>query len=87
VEFLANLSKKFASCDLVANAENKLCKLAQKGKYLIFTDFLTEFTNLTDVCDWDDALRIRALKERISVDLKKLVACQVTKPDRSYYAS
>ena len=30
---------------------------------------------------------MRALKERISVDLKKLVACQVTQPDRSDFAA
>jgi hypothetical protein len=35
------------------------------------------------MCDWDDASHVRALKERISVDLKKLVAYQVTQPDRS----
>ena len=86
-EFLAHLTKKFATLDLAADAENKLRKLVQEGKYSIFTDFLTEFTNLTDVCNWDDASHVRVLKERISVDLKKLVACQVTQPDRSDFTA
>src|SRR3981081_4635850 len=86
-EFVAHLARKFATLDLVADAENKLRKLAQEGKYSIFTDFLTEFTNLTDVYDWDDTPGLRALKERISVALKKLVACQVTQPDRSDFAA
>jgi hypothetical protein len=37
------------------------------------------------MCEWDDASRVRALKERISVDLKKLVTCQVTQPDCSAF--
>jgi hypothetical protein len=73
-EFLAHLAKKFATLDLGADAENKLRRLVQEGKYSIFTNFLIAFTNLTDICDWDDASHVRALKERIAVDLKKLVA-------------
>jgi hypothetical protein len=87
VEFLAYLAKKFATLDLVADADNKLRKLVQEGKYTIYTDFLLEFTNLTNVCNWDDASSVRALKERISVDLKKLVTCQVTQLDRIDYAA
>ena len=85
-EFLAHLAKKFATLDLAADGENKIRKLAQKDEYAAFTDFITEFTNLTDVCDWDDTARVRALKEKISKDLKKLVACQVTQPDRDDFS-
>jgi hypothetical protein len=83
VEFLTHLAKKFATLNLTADVENKLRKLAQEEKYSIFIDFLTEFTTLTDVCNWDNTSRVRVLKERISVDLKKVVACQVTQPDRN----
>jgi hypothetical protein len=50
-EFLAHLTKKFATFDLATDVEYKLRKLLQDGKYSIYTDFLTEFTNLTDICD------------------------------------
>jgi hypothetical protein len=86
-EFLAHLAKQFATLDLAADAENKLRKLVQEGIYSIFTDFLTEITDLTYICNWDDASRVRELKERISVDRKKLVACQVTQPDRNDFAA
>jgi hypothetical protein len=76
-EFLAHLAKKFTILNLTADVKNKLRKLAQEGKYSIFMDFLTEFTNFTDMCDWDYTSYVRALKERILVDLKKLVTYQV----------
>jgi hypothetical protein len=76
IEFLAHLAKKFATLDLAADVENKLRKLVQEGKYSIVTNFLTEVTNLIDMYDWDDTSCVRALKERILVDLKKLVACK-----------
>lgn len=45
------LARKYATMDLAADAENKLRSLSQKDEFAAFTDFLTEYTNLTDVCD------------------------------------
>jgi hypothetical protein len=50
-EFMAYLAPKYATLDLAADAENKLRILAQKDDFAAFIGFLTEFANLTDICE------------------------------------
>jgi hypothetical protein len=54
-KFIEFLSKKYTTHNLIAEVENKLSTVAQAGKLSIFADFLTEYTNLTYICEWDDA--------------------------------
>ena len=65
-DFMNHLARKYATMDLAANAENKLRSLLQKDEFASFTDFLTEYTNLTDICDWDGTARVRGFRERLS---------------------
>ncbi|GAB1312038.1 hypothetical protein MFIFM68171_02248 [Madurella fahalii] len=71
-EFMTHLARKYATLDLAADAENKLRTLAQKDDFAAFTDFLTEFTNLTDPKDPDamDVDTIRANLTRIPEEEK-----------------
>lgn len=75
-EFMTHLARKHATLDLAADAENKLRTLAQKDDFAAFTDFLTEFTNLTDVCDWDGAARVRGFREKLSRRMREALNMQ-----------
>lgn len=85
-EFMAHLERKYATLDLAADAENQLRKLAQKDEFAVFTDFLTEFTNLTDVCDWDGAARVRGFREKLSRRMREALNMQVNTPARDDFA-
>lgn len=81
-EFIDSLAKKYANIDLVADAERKLRKLSQQGKYARFTDFLTEFTTLCDQAGWDDTTRVRAFREKLSQAMRDMVKPQINLPAR-----
>jgi hypothetical protein len=38
------------------------------------------------MCEWDDATRVRALREKISPKLREMVNCQVDTPDRDNFS-
>jgi hypothetical protein len=80
--FMDHLARKYATMDLAANAENKLRSLSQKDEFAAFTDFLTEYTNLTDVCDWDGTARVRGFRERLSKRMREALNMQITTPER-----
>ncbi|KAK3897148.1 hypothetical protein C8A05DRAFT_39307 [Staphylotrichum tortipilum] len=82
-EFMTHLARKYATLDLAADAKNKIRTLAQKDDFAAFTDFLTEFTNLTDICEWDDAARVRGFREKLSRRMREALNMQVTTPARN----
>jgi hypothetical protein len=84
-DFMNHLARKYATMDLAANAENKLRSLSQKDEFASFTDFLTEYTNLTDVCDWDSTARVRGFRERLSRRMREALNMQVTTPERDNF--
>ncbi|KAK4148542.1 hypothetical protein C8A00DRAFT_38881 [Chaetomidium leptoderma] len=79
---MEHLAKKYATLDLVADAENKLRRLKQADEFRVFTDFLTEFVNLADICDWDSITRVRNFREKIASELTTMVSNQVNLPAR-----
>jgi len=81
-EFMNHLARKYATIDLAANAENRLRSLSQKDEFAAFTDFLTEYTNLTDVCDWDGTARVRGFRERLSRRMRDALNMQINTPER-----
>jgi hypothetical protein len=85
-DFITTLAKKYATHDIVADAENKLTDLAQKDKFAVFSDFLTEFANLTDICEWDEATKVREFKNKLSQRLRDAVMVQVVQPGRDDWA-
>lgn len=82
-DFMDHLARKYATMDLAANAENKLRSLSQKDEFAAFTDFLTEYTNLTDVCDWDGTARVRGFRERLSKRMREALNMQINTPERN----
>ncbi|KAK4148340.1 hypothetical protein C8A00DRAFT_39143, partial [Chaetomidium leptoderma] len=80
VEFMEHLAKKYATLDLVADAELKLKELTQDGKFAAFNDFLTEFTNLADICDWDDVTRVRNLRDKMNDEMRTAFKYQFPLP-------
>ncbi len=81
-KLLEHLTSKYATLDMVAEAERKLRDLSQANEYARFTDFLTEFVNLTDICEWDNASRVRGMESRISGKLKRALATQLKTPEK-----
>ncbi|KAK4118107.1 hypothetical protein N657DRAFT_638276 [Parathielavia appendiculata] len=78
--FLEHLASRYATVDLAQIAEGRLHELKQKGKFARFTDFLVEFTNLTDMARWDGASRVRALKAKMDSEMLDKVASQINTP-------
>ncbi len=74
IKLLEHLTSKYATLDIVAKAERKLRDLLQTNKYARFTNFLTEFVNLTDICKWDNASCVRGIESCISGKLKRALA-------------
>ncbi|KAK4232759.1 hypothetical protein C8A03DRAFT_39614, partial [Achaetomium macrosporum] len=85
-EFMTHLAGKYATMDLEADAENKLRDLDQSGKFANFTDFLTQFVNLADICDWDAAARVRFLREKTSKEMRRAFAVQINVPAKDDFA-
>jgi hypothetical protein len=81
-EFIEFLAKKYTTHDLIAEAENMLSTVAQAGKLWVFADFLTEYTNLTDICEWDHAPKVRSLKSKLSQRMCDTLIVQALVPDR-----
>jgi len=82
MELLKHLASKYATLDMAADAERKLKLLAQEGDFARFTDFLTEYINLTDIAAWDSASCVRGLESRVSKKLQEAMALQLDTPDR-----
>ncbi|KAH6632197.1 hypothetical protein F5144DRAFT_85647 [Chaetomium tenue] len=82
-DFMDHLARKYATMDLAADAENKLRSLSQKDEFAAFSDFLTEYTNLTDVCDWDGTARVRGFRERLSKRMREALNMQINTPERN----
>jgi hypothetical protein len=85
-DFLATLATKYATHDIVADAENQLMKITQKDEYSVFNDFLTEFTNLADTANWDDASKVRGFRAKLATRLGNALAMQVVTPERDDFA-
>lgn len=85
-DFITTLAKKYATHDIVADAENRLTELAQRDKFAVFSDFLTEFANLTDICEWNEAMKVREFKNKLSQRLRDAVMVQVIQPGRDDWA-
>jgi hypothetical protein len=85
-DFLATLATKYATHDIVADAENQLMKITQKDEFSVFNDFLTEFTNLADTANWDDASKVRSFRAKLATRLGNALAMQVVTPERDDFA-
>ncbi|KAK4031488.1 hypothetical protein C8A01DRAFT_42065 [Parachaetomium inaequale] len=85
-EFLAALATKYATHDIVADAENQLTKIAQKDEFAVFNDFLTEFTNLADTANWDNASKVRGFRAKLAPRLSNALTMQVVTPERDDFA-
>lgn len=76
-EFMNFLARKYANIDVVAQAELALAKLTQSKEHSKFNDFLTEFTNLSDVAGWDNARRVREFRQKVSKQIREGLNVQI----------
>lgn len=80
---IATLDKTYSNLDIIAEAEKRLALLEQKEEFKVFSDFSTEFQNLAERANLDDASRVRLFLAKINNRLSKALINQIDQPDRS----
>jgi len=81
-DFFGFLARKYANVDVVALAELALAKLMQSKEFSRFNDFLTEFTNQSDVAGWDNTRRVREFKQKVSQKIRDGLNVQISNAPR-----
>ena len=53
---------------------------------MVFANFLTEYTNLTDICEWDDTAKVRGFKSKQSQRMRDALMVQALVPGRDEWS-